>query len=156
MGPKTLQGAGIPGYPGGMRIGELAQRAGVSAKTVRYYESIGLMAPPERRANGYREYQPDAVDRLRFIRDAQAAGLTLAETGHIVSMKADGKSTCAHTTALLERHVADLDRQIESLFAAKAELMMLLHRAQTLDPADCTDESRCHVIALDIPVGSNV
>jgi len=69
-----------------MRVGELAATGGVTAKTVRYYEELGLLAPPRRLANGYREYGPDAVDRLRFVRDAQAAGLTLAEAGSIITM----------------------------------------------------------------------
>ena len=62
-----------------MKIGELAESVGVSAKTVRYYESIGLLAEPERTSSNYRDYQDAAAERLRFIRDSQAAGLTLAE-----------------------------------------------------------------------------
>ena len=143
-------------YSGRMRIGELADRAGVSAKTVRYYEGIGLLDEPGRHANGYRSYDADAADRLRFIRDAQAAGLSLAQTREILEMKDDGESTCSHTTSLLERRLSDVNRQIESLLAAKAELESLLRRAESLDPGECTDGSRCHVIALDIPVDRKV
>lgn len=145
-----------------MRIGELADRAGVSAKTVRFYESIGLMEEPVRRANGYRQYDEAALERLRFIRDAQAAGLTLAEAREIVELKARGEATCHHTTAILERHLADVERQIASLQAAQAEMAGLLERAQSLDPAACTDGSACQVIRvgdgarLDLPVHSNV
>ena len=139
-----------------MRIGELAGRAGVSATTIRYYEDIGLMEPPLRRLNGYREYGAEAEERLRFIRDAQAAGLSLTEVSEIVVMKSSGESTCAHTTTLLERHVADVDRQIASLQAARGELVRLLDRARALDPAECTDNSRCRVIPLDIPVNMKV
>ncbi len=139
-----------------MRIGELADHGGVTAKTIRYYESIGLMAPPERRANGYREYADDALDRLRFIRDAQASGLTLAETGEILHMKDDGQSTCHHSRALIDRHLHDIDAQIASLLAAKAELTALARRAETLDPAGCTDPHRCQVLGLDLPVGGKV
>lgn len=139
-----------------MRVGELAARGGVTAKTVRYYESIGLLAPPERRANGYREYGPASVERLRFIRDAQAAGLSLAETGDILRMKDAGHGTCQHTAALIDRHLAEIDRQIESLLAAKGELSTLARRAETLDPEDCTDPNRCQVLSLDIAVHGNV
>jgi len=66
-----------------MNIGELSRQTGVSTKTVRYYETIGLVPPPERADNGYRIYQPDAVERLLFIRDAQASGLSLTEIGAI-------------------------------------------------------------------------
>ncbi|MGC4174377.1 heavy metal-responsive transcriptional regulator [Demequina sp.] len=139
-----------------MRIGELAAAGGVTAKTVRYYETLGLLAPPHRLANGYREYSADAVDRLRFVRDAQAAGLTLAEAGSILALKDQGRGTCHHTRELLERHLEEIDRQIDSLLAARAELTALSRRADSLDPADCTDANRCQVLGLDIPVGSNV
>ena len=90
-----------------MRIGELAAGGGVSAKTVRYYESIGLLAAPERTGSNYRDYGVPAIERLRFIRDSQAAGLTLAEVGSILDMKDAGKSTCGHTRDLLHRHLLD-------------------------------------------------
>jgi DNA-binding transcriptional MerR regulator len=139
-----------------MRIGELASAGGVTAKTVRYYESLGLLCPPRRLSNGYREYGSDAVDRLRFVRDAQAAGLSLAEAGTILTMKDEGRGTCHHTREMLDRHIAEIDSQIASLLAAKGELTALSRRAESLDPADCTDPNRCQVLGLDIPVGSKV
>ncbi|WP_084125289.1 MerR family transcriptional regulator [Demequina sp. NBRC 110054] len=129
-----------------MRIGDLATRAGVTAKTIRYYESIGLMEDVPRGANGYRDYGDDALDQLRFIRDAQAAGLSLAEAGEILAMKRAGESTCRHTGELLERRLEDIDRQIESLLAAKAELLAMQARAENLDPGACNDPARCQVI----------
>ena len=132
-----------------MRIGELADVAGLTAKTIRYYEGLGLVDEPERHANGYREYGADAVERLRFIRDSQAAGLTLAEVGEILGMKAAGESTCAHTRSLLARHLAEVDAQIERLLAARAELAAMAERADALDPAGCTDPARCQVIAAN-------
>lgn len=130
-----------------MRIGELAHAAGVTAKTIRYYEGIGLLDEPERHANGYRDYGADALERLGFIRDSQAAGLSLAEVREIVGMKAAGMSTCSHTRALLARHLADVDAQIARLIAARAELVELSRRADALDPSQCTDPARCQVIA---------
>ena len=130
-----------------MRIGELARQAGVTAKTVRYYESIGLLPDPGRTASGYREYGAEALERLRFVRDAQAAGLTLRESGTILDMKAEGEGTCHHTQELLERHLADIDAQIASLEAARTELQVLSTRAAALDPAECTDPNRCQVLS---------
>lgn len=130
-----------------MRIGELASKAGVTAKTVRYYESIGLLPDPGRTASGYRHYDEDALERLRFIRDAQAAGLTLKDSRTILDMKAAGHGTCEHTQALLEQHLADIDAQIASLRAARKELLHLSRRADGLDPAACTDPHRCQVLA---------
>src|SRR5690606_37042943 len=100
-------------------------------------ESIGLIPEPDRTPSGYRDYGDDAVERLRFVRDAQAAGLTLAETREIVDMKASGQSTCEHTRALVQRHLGDIDEQIQSLLAAKEELKALADRADAMDPAAC-------------------
>ena len=139
-----------------MRIGELAQQAGVTAKTVRYYESIGLLPDPGRNASGYRQYGPDALERLRFIRDAQAAGLTLKDSRTILDMKAAGHGTCEHTQAILGQHLVDIDAQIASLKAARKELLNLSTRADTLDPAACTDPHRCQVLAANSAGGSAV
>ena len=130
-----------------MRIGELARQAGVTAKAVRYYESIGLLADPGRTASGYREYGQEALERLQFVRDAQAAGLTLREAGTILDMKAQGERTCHHTQELLDRHLTDIDAQIAALESARAELLALSTRAARLDPAECTDPHRCQVLA---------
>jgi DNA-binding transcriptional MerR regulator len=69
-----------------MRIGELADLTGTTTKTIRYYESIGLLAEPGRTASGYREYGEGAVERLRFVREAQASGLTLTEIKSVLEL----------------------------------------------------------------------
>lgn len=130
-----------------MRIGALAELSGLSTQTIRYYESIDLLAEPERTPAGYRQYSDDVVERLRFIRDAQASGLTLAEVETLLSMKDAGIATCGHTLVFLERHLAEIDAQIARLQAARAEMSELAERARQLDPASCTDPHRCQVIA---------
>ena len=130
-----------------MRIGQLAEQGGVTAKTVRYYESIGLMVEPSRTASGYRDYEDAALLRLRFIRDAQATGLSLSEIQSVLELKDVGAGSCEHTQALLDRHLEELDTQIERLQAARAELVELATRASSLDPSGCTDPNRCQVIA---------
>lgn len=130
-----------------MRIGALANETNVSTKTIRYYESIGLMAEPERTPSGYREYDVEALERLRFVRDAQATGLSLAEIASVLELKDAGSTSCAHTRTLLDRHVADLDAQIERLLQARAELVEMAERARSLDPSACTDPNRCQVIS---------
>lgn len=129
-----------------MRIGALAESTGVTATTVRYYESLGLLLAPERTSSGYREYGDDAVERLQFVRDAQASGMSLAEIQSVLELKAAGQRSCDHTRELLERHIDDIDAQIERLRVARAELAQLAERARGLDPADCTDPNRCQVI----------
>ncbi len=130
-----------------MRIGELADLGDVSTKTIRYYESIGLLAEPDRTDAGYRNYNPDALERLRFVRDAQATGLSLSEIASVLELKGSGRRSCAHTTALLEQHLDLLDQQIERLQAARQTLTELADRAKALDPSTCTDPNRCQVIA---------
>ena len=129
-----------------MTIGEVARRAGLATSSIRYYESIGLLDEPGRTASGYRDYDDVAVDRLRFVRDAQATGLSLVEIGSVLEMKSAGARTCTHTTALLQRHLDELDVQIARLVGARRELAELAARARTLDPAACTDPNRCQVI----------
>lgn len=130
-----------------MRIGELARQTGVSTKTIRYYEDIGLVPRPDRAPNGYRDYRPDAVDRLRFIRDAQASGLTLTEISSVLELREEGHATCQHVIDLLEQHLRDLDEQIATLQATRIQLEKLTERARGLDPSTCTDPVRCQTIA---------
>lgn len=131
-----------------MKIGQLAERSGVTAKTIRYYEERGLLPEPERTLSNYRDYDAEVVERLRFIRDCQAAGLSLGEVGGILRMKDAGESTCEHTRSLVERHIEDIDAQIAALQAARTSLRTLAERAQQADPADCCDPHRCQVISL--------
>jgi DNA-binding transcriptional MerR regulator len=137
-----------------MRIGTLASQCGLTTKTIRYYESIGLLVEPERSPSGYRQYGDDVAQRLQFVTDAQCAGLSLTEIRLVLELKDAGASSCEHTLALLERHIADIDDQLARLCVAKAELVRLAERARVLDPAACTDPHRCQVVAADrIPAG---
>jgi len=130
-----------------MRIGELGDAVGLTAKTIRYYESIGLVPEPARSEAGYRDYDGEAVERLEFVKQAQASGLTLAEIGSILEIKDAGGQSCEHTRSLLRRHLVALDAQIEAMRHQRAELAELADRAGGLDPATCTDANRCQVIA---------
>jgi MerR family copper efflux transcriptional regulator len=130
-----------------MRIGEVAHRSGLSTPTIRYYEEIGLVPPPTRAPNGYRDYGPDAVERLRFVRDAQDSGLSLSEIASILELRAQGQPTCQHVIELMERHLEEVDRRIERLRASREIYAGLIARAKRLDPADCTDPDRCQSIA---------
>jgi MerR family copper efflux transcriptional regulator len=130
-----------------MRIGEVAKRSGLSATTVRYYEDIGLVPQPSRAPNGYRDYLPEAVERLRFIRDAQDSGLTLTEIASILELRGQGESTCHHVIELMEHHLEEVDRRIETLRASRELYAALISRAKVLDPAECTDSDRCQTIS---------
>jgi len=130
----------------GMRIGEVAEEVGVTTKTIRYYERIGLLPSAERTPSGYRSYGSDTLERVRFIRDAQATGLSLTEIQSVLELKAHGQRSCEHTRSLLHRHLDEIDAQIERLRAARRELAQLVERADSNDPAACVDEHRCQVI----------
>lgn len=130
-----------------MKIGELAEHTAVSTTTLRYYETIGLIPEPARTASGYRDYDREAVERVRFVRDAQATGLSLAEIASVLELKDSGSTSCAHTRDLLARHLAELDEQITRLGQARDQLAGMAQRAAALDPSDCTDPNRCQVIA---------
>ena len=129
-----------------MKIGELGDQCGVTTKTIRYYESIGLLDEPLRTPSGYRDYGDVAVERLRFIRDAQSTGLSLAEISSVLELKGAGERSCAHTMALIGSHLLAIDAQIDQLTAARRELATLAKRAKSLDPVSCTDPNRCQVI----------
>ena len=120
-----------------MRIGELADESGVTAKTIRFWESTGLLADPARTPSGYRDYDPEVVDRLRFIRHAQTAGLTLAEIRQILAISDDGERPCGHVTDLIHQHLADVDERIRELTETRSMLDHLAKRAADQDPADC-------------------
>lgn len=132
-----------------MRIGELAQETGRSTKTIRYYENIGILPEAARQPNGYRSYDKSAADRLGFIRDAQAAGLALTEIQMILQLRDEGEPTCGHTIALLESHLADVDRQLIELGRTRGRLQQMISRAKKLDPAGCQDPNRCQTIAQE-------
>lgn len=133
-----------------MKIGEVARRTGTTTKTIRYYEDIGLLPEPPRAPNGYRDYGGEAVDRLSFIRDAQATGLSLTEIASILDLRTRGEATCEHVTELLERHLAALDDRIERLRETRSKLAELTERARRLDPAECVDPIRCQTIGHEL------
>ncbi|WP_137121275.1 heavy metal-responsive transcriptional regulator [Segeticoccus rhizosphaerae] len=129
-----------------MRIGELASRTGLTAKTIRFYEHAGLLPPPEREPSGYRRYDHTAVDRLRFVRAAQAAGLSLAEVRQVIVVREDTGPPCEHVRNLLRAHVVDLDGRISGLSALREEVRGLLERASQMDPASCEATAVCQLI----------
>lgn len=130
-----------------MRIGELGSEVGVSTKTIRYYESLGLLIEPERTPAGYRDYGDADVERLQFVRDAQATGLTLTEIASVLELKESGERSCSHTVELLNRHLAEVNDQIKRLEASRRTLEELAKRGRSLDPTTCTDPNRCQVIS---------
>jgi DNA-binding transcriptional MerR regulator len=129
-----------------MRIGALAAATGTTPKTLRFYEQAGLLARPPRTPGGYRDYPPETAGRLTFIRAAQAAGLTLAEIRGILAVRDAGQTPCAHVTALLDHHLADVERRLAELTATRAMLRELRRTAAGTDPATCTESDICRIL----------
>jgi len=122
-----------------MRIGELAAHSGVTSKTIRFWEAEGLLSEPARTPSGYRDYDPDALDRLSFIRHAQTAGLTLAEIRRVLAISDTGEPACGHVTDLIHQHLTDVDERIRELKETRSLLGRLAQRAAEQNPADCDD-----------------
>jgi len=126
-----------------MRIGETAAAAGMTAKTLRFYEDRGLLPAADRAPNGYRDYAQDAVSRLEFIRRVRTAGLTLAQIGDILSVRDIGQAPCTHVKDLLAKQLRDLDARIAELTALRATVVEFHDAAAAGDPAACEPERIC-------------
>lgn len=130
----------------GVRIGEIADHSGVTTKTLRFYESVGLLEDPGRDPSGYRDYPRSVLDRLKFIRTAQAVGLTLGEIRGIIAFRERSSPPCTHVVSLIESRAADLDRRIVELRNLREELRRLARTSRTLSPDACSPDLVCHII----------
>lgn len=130
----------------GLLIGEVAQRAGVSAPTIRYYEEIGLLAKPSRSATGYRRYSESTVQELRFIRKAQALGFSLDEIGDILKLSRSGELPCSHVRSLAHQHLAAVEERIQQLQQFRDELATEVTKWDEQQTA-VTCEGLCQFIA---------
>jgi DNA-binding transcriptional MerR regulator len=129
-----------------MRIGELAERSGLTAKTLRFYEQAGVLPEPGREKSGYRDYDENAVARLVFVKAAKAAGLTLSEIRQVIAVREQEGAPCGHVVALLDSHAAELDRRIVDLTALRDQVLRLRERSRDLDPSQCSATTVCDII----------
>jgi MerR family mercuric resistance operon transcriptional regulator len=121
-----------------MAIGRTARAAGVATSTLRYYEREGLIQPAERTPNGYRLYDSAAVERLEFIRAAQAVGFTLDDIRALLEL--DGESPCQQVQALIQRRLAEINKKLKNLRQVRATLAGALERCRK-------SRKRCAVVA---------
>ena len=103
------------GPMGALLIGNVADRAGVPAPTIRYYESIGLLKPANRSASGYRRYSDATIEELLFIRKAQGLGFSLDEVAEILKLTRAGRTPCERVLSIAHQRVAALDERIRQL-----------------------------------------
>lgn len=109
----------------GLRVSQVAKRAGVTADAVRFYEKEGLLPRPPRSPAGYREYDETIPLRIRFIKGAQKVGLRLADIGELLDIQDRGACPCGHTKALIRRRMNEVEAELERLSALQGDLAAL-------------------------------
>ena len=122
-------------------VGALARAAGVTPKTVRYYETLGLLPRAERADNGYRRYGPDSVDRLIFVRRAKALGLTLEEIHDLILATHDARCDLLtlELREVLARKLAACDQQIAALTTLRQTLANAAASVSSGRAGSCVD-----------------
>jgi DNA-binding transcriptional MerR regulator len=111
-----------------VNVAALAERAGVSPHTIRYYEKAGLIAAPGRTRSGYRDYDGSEVDRLRFIQGCQRLGLRLREIKSLLVVRDTGECPCGPASELLQRRLSELDGELARLHTVRDELAAMAAR----------------------------
>jgi len=109
-----------------MHIGEIARRYEMNPRTIRYYETIGVLPNAARTDSGYRIYSQDAVSRLEFVLKAKSLGLTLDEIRKILSLHDEGVAPCEHTRDFIKRKVKEIDEKVVALASLKKTLSRAL------------------------------
>jgi DNA-binding transcriptional MerR regulator len=141
---KGAEAAGeARGAAGGMTIGALAQRTGVTAETIRYYERVGVLPRPARGAAaqnhaGYRRYGSSDVERLAFVHRAHDLGFSLEEVRDLLSLSDDPARPCGEIDALARTHLAQVEAKLAQLSALRAELRRIIGECRGgVAVADC-------------------
>lgn len=119
-----------------MKVAEAARRSGLPAKTLRYYEEIGLVAP-ERRDNGYRDYDNGDVGRLSFLRRARQMGFTISDCRQLLSLFEDKSRESADVKSIAMRHLEHVDARIAEMNALRQNLARLVEACHGDERADC-------------------
>lgn len=109
-----------------LKIGEVSKQSGVGIEALRFYEKIGLLGRPPRTHSGYRLYDEEALERLEFIKRAQALGFSLAEIARIISEKQAGQSPCREVRQIVRERLKELDERIKEMRRYQKELQAAL------------------------------
>ena len=118
-------------------IGEAARRAGVSARMVRHYESLGLLPPVHRTDNGYRQYTEADVHALRFIRRGRDLGFSIEEIGVLLGLWKNQDRASSQVKEIAQRHISALTERIAAMQAMQRTLQSLVHCCHGDDRPDC-------------------
>lgn len=109
-----------------LTIGNVARQSGVGVETVRFYEREGLLEQPARKQSGYRQYDPEAIARLRFIKQAKRLGFTLREIKELLALRLDPGAARAQVRQQAVAKIADIDQRIDELKRMKQALAPLI------------------------------
>lgn len=120
-----------------MNIGQVSKSTGVSQRMIRHYEGIGLMPPPDRRDNGYRDYPPRSVERLRFIANARDLGFLVDEISALLGLWDDRERASSEVKAIALGHAEDLGRKAAALEAMQRTLLDLAEGCSGDARPDC-------------------
>ena len=131
-----------------MKIGELAGRGGTTTKAIRFYEQAGVLPAPARTPSGYREYEPEFVDRLEFIRRAQAAGLSLQQVRQVLAIADRDDQPCGHVVSILQARLDHVRAALAELTALETHLAALLEHAHTAEPVE--EAGVCWILESDL------
>jgi Cd(II)/Pb(II)-responsive transcriptional regulator len=105
-----------------MKIGQLSELSGCSIQTIRYYEKEGLIDAPSRSEGNFRLYNQAALSRLQFIRRCRTLDITLAEIHQLLDLQQTPTESCQQVSTMVDKHITDVQHQIEELTALKSEL----------------------------------
>lgn len=120
-----------------MNIGSVSQSTGITAKTIRYYEEIGLIAPPLRAENGYRHYQEKDVETLRFVQRARHLGFSVKAVSNLLSLWQDKNRASADVKRLALEHIVGIEERIAELDSIRQTLVSLTNTCHGDDQPDC-------------------
>ena len=119
-----------------MNIGTAARQSELPAKTIRYYEEIGLVAP-DRAQNGYRDYGDADIHKLRFIQRSRSLGFSIEECRQLMALYNDRTRASRDVKAIAKAKLVDIDRKLDELQSMKRTLSDLVDKCQGTDRPDC-------------------
>lgn len=134
-----------------LSISMLAKNAGVTTKTLRYWERIGLLPTANRTLTGYRVFAPEVMRYIDFILKAKTVGLTLSEMKRVIELARDGGNPCPEVMQWLDVKDKALDRQIDSLRSLRRRLRRFRHLCSTNDVLACMRERKLCCLIEDLP-----